>query len=88
MDCTVVARVTGNQPAPPKPTRQRKDLIVTKGTWTQGGIPNQYRSHAMPCNVEVWVATTARNDTKIEVVSIFAKASQVSTHSWLAHTPG
>jgi hypothetical protein len=80
VDCAVVARVTGNQPAPPKPTRQRKDLIVTKGTWTQGGIPNQYRSHAMPCNVEVWVATTARNDTKIEVVSIFAKASQHIQH--------
>lgn len=76
VDCAAVALISADSTGPQKPVRQKKDLVPTTG-WTQGGIRDKYRSHAAPCTVELWVASTARQQTKVEVVSVFARAGQV-----------
>ena len=76
MDCAAIALISAENAGPQKPVRQKKELIPTAG-WTQGGIRDKYRSHAAPCVVELWVASTARQETKVEVVSVFARAGQV-----------
>ena len=57
--------------------RHKKSPVAKIGAWTHGGIPDPHRQHAHQTLVEIWIASTARAETYIEVVAVFARATQV-----------